>query len=468
MNNYYVISKEPNVIWMSGSKIEDRIDVTPFKSEHIENEKILENIDITTINEALRNKRDLTGGATPLGANYLNEGIKFIRTQNIQRNSIDLSDVVYISKKDNEKLSRSKLEEDDVLLTITGADFGRIATVRRNHLPANISQHSVRMHFKENIDPYFVSTYLNCKYGQSQIYKFSVGATRPAIDYAAIRKIKIPTPSPIITKYIGDKVRGAEELSEEAKKIEILLNNEFSNLFSINIETTNAWYISPEKLVDRIDSEYNHTFFYELEDKLSSKGFKIYRFGELIKTKMSEPQTDSSDFISEGIPILRISDIYEDFIDFENCAKIPEEVYYKLKDFQLIPKDIIFGLSGTVGRAIVVPNEIPNKAITNRRIAKITLHQPALSYYVARFLNSKFGKVQLLRETAGGVQKNLRLEDISKLLIPIPNSDIVNRTNDLMEKKARYLNQSRKLIQQAKLDVENLIEGNFDMSKLNA
>jgi restriction endonuclease S subunit len=221
-------------------------------------------------------------------------------------------------------------------------------------------------------------------------------------------------------------------------------------------------------LEDRIDCEYNYKHFYQLKDNFEKRGLKVVRFGKLIKKKLSEPQTNSEDFVSEGIPVLRITDIYEDYLDFENCARIPEEIYEKLKEFQLISNDIIFGLSGTIGRTIVVPENIPEKAITNRRIAKVTLKDPQLSYYIAAFLNSEFGKMQLLRETTGGVQKNLRLEDITKVHIPIPSKELIYKFSSLMKERIKKLNDSRILIQEAKQDVEDLIEGNFSISKIKA
>lgn len=467
MENSIICSKNPNIVWISEKLIEDRFDANPFKVQYIEDDiKDTEVYRCRIINDILRSKKDLTGGATPLGASYLDKGIRFIRTQDVDYNWINVDESVYISDEDDKKLKRSSLEVDDILLTITGVNFGKSAPVRRECLPANISQHSVRMHFKNEIDPYYVSTFLNSIYGQKQIMKKSVGATRPAIDYPNIKNIKVACPTYEIQKYIGDKVRKAEELRKEAKKLENEAYKEFNNLFDFKVNKENIWILNPTNLVDRIDCEYNYDYFFELEKKLSKNGVLVQKFGALIAKKMSEPQTDSADFTDVGIPVLRITDIHENYLDFKNCAKISEKVYDKLKEFQLIPKDIIFGLSGTIGRAIVVPNKIPEKAITNRRIAKVTLKQAELAYYIAMFLNSEYGKMQLIRETTGGVQKNLRLEDITRVHIPIPDKKIIDKISNYIENSMMCLNRSRLLIQEAKEDIEDLIEGNFDMSKI--
>ena len=64
----------------------------------------------------------ITKGTTPttVGEGFCNEGINFIRVENIQNGSIDLTSVQHISENANEKLKRSKLAEGDILISIAG------------------------------------------------------------------------------------------------------------------------------------------------------------------------------------------------------------------------------------------------------------------------------------------------------------------------------------------------------------
>jgi hypothetical protein len=65
----------------------------------------------------LGNLATFSNGATPKGANYLEEGIPFLRIQNINTNRLDLDDVVYISEEiHNGDLKRSQLKPGDVLI----------------------------------------------------------------------------------------------------------------------------------------------------------------------------------------------------------------------------------------------------------------------------------------------------------------------------------------------------------------
>lgn len=159
----------------------------------------------------------ISGGATPLGAEYPEEGTPFLRVQNIMPNYISDSDIKYLSPSQNQEILRSQLKKDDVLLTITGVSYGKSAVVTDEFSGANINQHSVKMTVK-NIVPYFLSTFLNCKYGYSQSTKHTVGVTRPALDYSAIKSFLIPDLDRNFQEIIASYCRQAEKSREDSKQ----------------------------------------------------------------------------------------------------------------------------------------------------------------------------------------------------------------------------------------------------------
>jgi type I restriction enzyme M protein len=154
--------------------------------------------------------KEITGGATPLGADYPETGIRFLRVQNVMPNYIDDADMVYISASNDRELARSRLQTDDVLLTITGVSYGKSATVTPEFAGSNINQHSVRMHLKQGaIRPFFLSTFLNAVPGKLQSDQNITGVTRPALDYTTIRHFSIPLCSDLFQAQIEAAVRAA-------------------------------------------------------------------------------------------------------------------------------------------------------------------------------------------------------------------------------------------------------------------
>jgi len=84
----------------------------------------------------------ITKGTTPVTYefDFLFDKVNFIKSEClINKPKIDTSKVVYIDKLTNEKLQRSILKENDVLMSIAGY-LGNLAIVTNDILPANINQ----------------------------------------------------------------------------------------------------------------------------------------------------------------------------------------------------------------------------------------------------------------------------------------------------------------------------------------
>ncbi|MFM7468411.1 MAG: restriction endonuclease subunit S, partial [Vampirovibrionales bacterium] len=154
-----------------------RFDAEYFKKAYLKIEESLHRKGFQYLTEY---NPSITGGATPLGAEYSTEGIPFLRVQNIMQNYFNDSDLAYITDKQNTEILRSSLKKEDVLLTITGVSYGKSCIVTDQFVGSNINQHSVRIRTKK-LNPYFLATFLNSFYGKSQSDKYVVGVTRPAL-----------------------------------------------------------------------------------------------------------------------------------------------------------------------------------------------------------------------------------------------------------------------------------------------
>ena len=140
-------------------------------------------------------KDSLTGGATPLGASYPDEGPKFIRVQNVRPHLVTWNpdeDPCIDTKTHNGTLKRSQLRESNVVLTITGT-YGNAAVVRSDLPPANINQHSVRIVVNDQITPDYLAVFLNSGLCRPQMDRAVTGSSRLALDYTAIKNLLVLT-----------------------------------------------------------------------------------------------------------------------------------------------------------------------------------------------------------------------------------------------------------------------------------
>jgi type I restriction enzyme, S subunit len=453
-------------VFVEPNNLSHRLDSNYYSPEDIVKEELIKRSNFDYLNNRAKK---IAGGATPKGANYLNKGIAFIRTQNINNNLIDDKDLVYISSESNEELKRSQLKENDVLLTITGVDLGHSAVVSKAILPANINQHSVKIEVK-NIDPHFLSVFLNSSYGQSQIWRRVYGATRPAINYEEIKEIVIPVPSENIQNYIGNKVRKAEELREEAKRLkekisdsifqmiqlEPLSNNNQKH-FGVKVEVSNL-------SANRLDAQYYKDEYLLYEEQIKKQN--VVKFVDILK-QAKYGASVQAEYRSDGIPFIRGNNLSPNEIETTDIVYLDNSLVDGIGTCYVEEGDILITRSGTVGICAVV-DDFHNNFAYGSFIIRLRVDNSRWNpYYIAAFLNSFWGKWQVERLQNGAVQQNINIEEIGQILIPVVPKD----QQDLVEQIVReYINMTRlskQLIDEAKQDVEDLVEGKFDESKIS-
>ena len=122
---------------------------------------------------------------------FLDSGKPFLVTEDINNNVIETSKLHYISDEVHLLLHKSHCVKGQVLLTMAGAYLGQ-AAVFNEEFECSSNQAIAKITLKSNsINPYYLSTFLNCKYGQSQIKRFRTGTGQPNLNLGLIKLIKI-------------------------------------------------------------------------------------------------------------------------------------------------------------------------------------------------------------------------------------------------------------------------------------
>lgn len=125
----------------------------------------------------------ITNGNTPKGGseNYVDEGIMFLRSQNVWRNRIDLDDVAYIDVATHSAMEKSSVHDRDILITKTGrintenSSLGRAALFRGEDNSANINGHVYLVRLDHTMIPEYVVAILTGESYRRYIRKVCVG-----------------------------------------------------------------------------------------------------------------------------------------------------------------------------------------------------------------------------------------------------------------------------------------------------
>ncbi|NAS19621.1 restriction endonuclease subunit S [Clostridium butyricum] len=174
-------------------------------------------------------------GATPKGGNssYKEEGISLIRSMNVHNNKFIIKDLAFIDDEQAQKLNNVIVEENDILLNITGASVARCCIVPNELIPARVNQHVAIIRSKnEEILPIFlVYQFTNDSY-QRLLWDIATsgGATREAITKQQIENLELIVPPIELQNQFEDFVNKVDKLKFAMESSLKELENNFNSL----------------------------------------------------------------------------------------------------------------------------------------------------------------------------------------------------------------------------------------------
>ena len=155
-------------------------------------------------------------GATPKGGKdaYLEVGpYRLIRSQNIYNDGFSPAGLVFISDDQAQKLDGVAVQQDDVLLNITGDSVARVCLALAQYLPARVNQHVAIIRPSSKIlDSRFLRYFLASPYQQDLMLGLAgAGATRNALTKGMIEDFKVPYPSLATQSAISDVLSALDD-----------------------------------------------------------------------------------------------------------------------------------------------------------------------------------------------------------------------------------------------------------------
>jgi len=186
----------------------------------------------------------VSSGSTPKGGRevYQNDGIMFIRSQNVYMNKLVYDNIAYISNDIHNSMKRTWVKNSDVLLNITGASIGRIAWYSGDDDMANVNQHVCIIRTKKNtMIPEFLSYQISMKSYQNKIMSKQSGATRQAFNYSQIKNFDIINPPMEKQRKFVEIIQQVENTKQyqysSSLKINILFNALMQKAFTGELVT---------------------------------------------------------------------------------------------------------------------------------------------------------------------------------------------------------------------------------------
>lgn len=380
-------------------------------------------------------------GSTPRGGSesYVDEGIIFIRSQNVNDNQLILDDVAYIPESTHAKMSGSKVLPNDILLNITGASIGRSCVVPETFSEGNVNQH-VCIIRTPNDDPIFVQSFLSSENGQNHIQSKQVGGGREGLNFQAIRSIDFEMPSKEEQTKIASFLSTVDEkISQLTQKHELLSQYKqgmMQKLFSQQIRF---------KADD--GSEFGEWKITSIKDAVSF--IKDGTHG----THQDDP---SSNLFLLSAKNLQNGKIVTDEKDRKINQKEFDSIYknYKLKD-----GDILLSVVGTIGRVAIFKDYYESYAF-QRSVAFMRFKKALPEFIYQSFLAKDFQNELLVRQVVSA-QPGIYLGDLSKIEIKLPCLEEQTKIANFLSAIDQKIEKVAQQVEQAKQWKKGLLQQMF-------
>lgn len=404
-------------------------------------------------------------------------GVRYLRSQDIKDNKIISDNPVYVSKKYYKTIKRSHIAPNDIVFSIM-ATLGSVATIPKDFEPstANRAVGILTRKSEEIIQDYFTA-FFSVDYGIKLLETLKRGGIQQRINLQDIGNLYIPIPKLIEQRKIVDKWDSIkfEKYQKEFKAQGLLSSIEDFFLSALGITVPpepenklvnrifNADFT--ETLGNRLDPFYYQEYFEQLEEaiincKYNKNVTKLRNCLSFIESG-SRPQGGVKN-IEEGILSFGGEHVnWSGQIEVKTPKFIPEKyhknhrlTHTKLNDV-LIVKD--GATTGKIG--IIIENEHVDQNI-NEHVFMLRFNN--LNPYFATFLlNTNFYQKVIKRQITGATVTGLTKQAFKSILIPVPDMDtqieLVNIIKAKREEAFNLLVYAENDFNEAKKEVEKMI-----------
>jgi type I restriction enzyme S subunit len=166
--------------------------------------------------------REITVGFVgPMATEYTENGIPFLRSQNIQPFRLELSSIKFISPEFHKKLKKSALYPGDVVVVRTG--YPGTACVIPPKLPVSNCADLVIFRPSSQLDPHYLTYMFNSNLGRSRVAGNLVGVAQQHFNIGVAKEMVIKIPSLTTQRKIAAILSAYDDLIENnTRRIAIL------------------------------------------------------------------------------------------------------------------------------------------------------------------------------------------------------------------------------------------------------
>lgn len=364
---------------------------------------------------------------------YIEDGeIIALRALNLRKGELDLTEIKRIDRAVSESLTRSKLYENDILLTYTGNGYGDCAMITENdkyHLAPNICKITPKT---EKMDPYYLYAYIRSDLFYQTMSMNMTGSSQPTIPMKTIRVLEVPVPE----KSIQEKIGSISKAIDEKIRINKQINR---NLY----EQAQALFVN--RFVD-IPPEGEQKPLYDFAEYINGTSFK------------------KDEYKMEGIPIIKITELKNGITSSTQYFAGEKDKKYDVRN-----GDILFSWSGNPDTSIDIFIWTHGQGILNQHTFNVKTNDDYkwFVFLMLKYFKSEFSAIASNKQTTG--LGHVTVADLKRLTFVYAREEIESFENEV----APIMNLIYKnMLENGKLEslrdslLPKLMSGKLDVSDL--
>ena len=243
------------------------------------------------------------------------------------------------------------------------------------------------------------------------LYGLAAKTTLPSIRKSTIESLEIPLPPIAQQKRIAailDKADAVRRKRREAIRLtEELLRSTFLEMFG--------------------------------DPVTNPKGWDVVNLGSLLQFLTTGSRGWAKYYSTHGDLFLRIQNVKNCRLKMDDITYVDAPDSVEAKRILVQAHDVLLSMTADLGRTAVIPEDFP-RAYVNQHLAILRPdYSKILSTYLAFFIESDGGKLQINSLNRQGVKAGLNFDDVRSLKILLPPLSIQQKFNDFFALSERRI-----------------------------
>ena len=383
---------------------------------------------------------------------------RYVRGKDVKEFFLLDTNNVYIPKKDFERLNKYKLMEGDILVSVVGT-LGNTVVIDKSVPPAIFSCKSTAFRTRA-INPFYLITYLNCRFGRTLLQRKVRGAVQTGLNIDDLRSLPIFLPDRVTQNEIAKIVLDARENYDISKSLysqaeDLLLEELGLKDFKPKYELSYTANLSKAFGAHRVDAEYFQPAYGQVANRVLDYENGYTSLLDCVEAVRAD--FDPGKHPDASFRYVELADIGASTGIICSASEIKSEEAPSRARRALRQGDVVVSsVEGSLEKVALVDREYEGAlASTGFFQFRTRTIYPEVFLVLSK---SIVLQAQLKRECAGTILTAVPNESLKRILVPILPVEIQEKITSLVQESHRARRKEKELMEEAKRNVEQEIE----------